>query len=65
MLTRTQATIKRIAGALSVAVLLATVAAFGLNGWTALAMTQHPVAAACESGAGCNVSPQRLQYGPT
>jgi hypothetical protein len=65
MLTHIQVTMNRIAGALSVALLLATVAAFGLNGWTELAMNQHPVATACESGAGCNVFPQPLQYGPT
>jgi hypothetical protein len=65
VLTPAQTTMKRIAAALSVALLLSAVAAFGLNGWTVLAVSQQPVAVSCESGAGCNASPQRLRYGPT
>jgi len=64
MLTRIQATIKRIAATLGIAVSLAAVAAFGLNGWSVLAMTQQPVAVACDSGAGCNTPPER-RHGAT
>ena len=65
VLTPTQITMKRIAVALSVALSLSAVAAFGLNGWTVLAMSQQPLAVSCESSAGCNAAPQRLRYGPT
>jgi len=64
MLTRIQATIKRIAATLGIAVSLAAVAAFGLNGWSELAMSQEPVAVACDSGSGCKIPPER-RHGAT
>ena len=61
MFPRTKDTVKRIAAALSVALLLSVVAAFGLNGWTVLSMGQQSGTVACESGAGCKASPVQLR----